>query len=99
MAYINNSALFLRGGTSIKTKIEAPHLTDHVSAFRLAEKKYRKDGAKLELTTTHDNIINTTSGLNLSTAYGSGAVTGAKRHIQGNPVKITDKLEVLQWQK
>jgi len=98
-AYMKNRALFIKGANGTKKTIHAPHLSDHVSAIKLAKSEYAENGEKLFLEIPHTNIINTTSGLNIKTMHGGGALTGVKINIETNPVRITDRLEVLQWQK
>jgi len=97
-AYLENRVVLLNGDGEQKS-ISAENICDHVTAYRLAKGILDRQGSKLNLLTTHSNIINTTNGINVECSAGSGALISASININTNPVKITDRLEVLSWQR
>ncbi|PLX68635.1 MAG: hypothetical protein C0603_05640 [Denitrovibrio sp.] len=97
--YLENIAYLLTGETGDVKKLVEESICDHTTAINRAKTFLHSEANKTTLVTTHDNIINTTSGLNIKSKYGTGPLIGASIHIDSNPIKITNKLEVLQWQK
>jgi len=94
-----NTASFFTGKSGITETIYAPEICDHTTAIRIAEKRYENHARVKILTAPHSSVLNTSAGLNIKTAFAEGAVTGALIDIKNAPVRITDRLEVLPWQK
>lgn len=94
-----NTAVVLTGTGGPVKAIKTPYICDHVTAVRRGRAFLQKNAAVSEITAAHSGALNTPSAIAVRSAYCEGPIKSAKIRIENNPVKITDILEVLTWQR